>query len=134
MEHRDYLLRQLDTFGKALASVLARLSGIDSDTSPSHKMELMDTCLTENLSLSVQELAEMDEKDFVEQLIQERALNPENLQNLSCVMEIYAGTCENPLPLLNKILLIEEYILADSTTYSLEQHQRIQYFKALLNL
>lgn len=134
MEHRDYLLRQLDRFGMALASVLTRLLGDDSNISDPIKIEIIYECLSENLSISVRELTEMDEKEFVEQLIQERALNPENLQSLSTMLEIYAGVCEKPIPVLKKILLIEEYILSDSTTYSLEQHQRIQYFKALLNL
>lgn len=134
MEHRDYLLKQLDQFGKALVSVLSRLSGIDSNSSPSIKMELIDESLTEHLSISVQALTEMNEKDFVEQLIEEKTLNPENLRNLSTVLEIYAENCDNPMPVYKKILLIEEYVLSDSTTYSLEQHHRIQHFKALLNL
>lgn len=121
MEHRDYLQRQFDRLGKALANALSKLYGFDSSARLSEGMELLNEVLMEELDLDLDGILIIADEAFINYLLNELRVSHSSMEKLAEVMVLMSKNGENGQNLLKKSLLIYEFLQVNSETYSLER-------------
>jgi len=136
MEERDYLKRQLDQLGRVLGMLIARLLG----TNPEGQMEsqaFVNQALNDELQLDIPKIIDMESEYLLFTLTNEKNLNNDNLEKLAYLFLLLTED-ENNLNeserknLLQKSLIIYEYLQATSDTFSFERHTNIERIKANL--
>ena len=136
MEERDYLKRQLDQFGRVLGMLIARLL----KTNPEGQMEsqaFVNQALNEELQLDIPKIIDIESKYLLFTLTNEKNLSNENLEKLAYLFLLLTEDEDNLSEserknLLQKSLIIYEYLQAASDTFSFERHTNIERIKANL--
>jgi hypothetical protein len=139
MEQEDYLKKQIDQLGRVLGKILSDLLGYMSRGEAAQGIEAVRRDLKTGLGLDVDELLSLPAGQFLETLRTEKKLNSAALEKLSEILLLMAG---NPEPgmktgpaarsLLEKALVLDEFLETASTTYSMERKNTIRRIRSLL--
>jgi len=132
MEQRDYFLRQIDQLGKALANVLASLLSKGYQGNVLDGMEMIDQTLMDNLNLDMLALSEKDDKTFIDFLLNDLRISPNNLEVLSETMIVYGNSSDRKIKIYQKALILLKYIQETSVDYSFDRDTRIKEIELII--
>ena len=121
MEQRDYFLRQLDQFGKALSQVISKLLGPEYNGNASLRMETVDQVLKGQLNITVNDLLEIPEESFLNKLENELGVSPNSFELLADALLL----AENSSRSINRSLILLREVKERSSEFSLDREQKI---------
>jgi hypothetical protein len=121
MEQRDYLQKQFDQLGKALANALSKLYGLNGTERLTEGMEIVNDVLVEQLDMDIESFLSIKDVQFMEYLLNERHVRHENLENLATTLNLLGKESKKGASYLKKALLIYEYLQLNSESYSYDR-------------
>jgi len=125
MGQEDRLKKQIDQLAKALAKMLAKLSGI-KQTNTAETVEQVNQNLKAELNLNLDELAGLSDDQLISTLTHNYKLNNGHLSLLADIIYTSAKLqAEGSDQLSQKALVLYRHLAATSENYSLEWHNKI---------
>jgi hypothetical protein len=131
MEERDYLLRQMNSLGRALGKLISDLLKNNNKISLDI-IEITNNTLINEINLNLISLINSSDDSFIDLLVNKKELDIDSLENL---VEILIKNSESNtnnyftkgeiLKLYNKCLLIYKHIDENSKIYSIERQNKI---------
>ncbi|WP_448700418.1 hypothetical protein ACFGVR_00760 [Mucilaginibacter sp. AW1-3] len=123
MGQEDRLKKQIDQLAKALANLLARLTGLNSANTTFEAIEQVNAKLKDELKLDLDELADLPDDSFITNLTTTHGLTNAHVNLLADV--IYTTVKLHPHPsqakkLSAKALLLYKHLAAIEKNYSLD--------------
>lgn len=123
---QDYLLNQVDRFGRALAQLLGKLAGAKG-------AQLLEEVATARQTLQehgvdIDQWKELPAAELIDVLKKDERLTEENLQKLGDLLYIFTNTSSDHTEqrqLQSLTLIIYQYLTSTSSTWSLERQQKI---------
>lgn len=136
MEERDYLKRQFDQFGRILGQLIARLLKLKSE-GQTESFVFVNQALTDELQLDIPQIINIESEFLLFTLIHDKKLNDDNLDKLAYLFLLLAEDADNlndneRKNLLEKSLLIYEYLQGTSDTFSFDRHINMEKIKTIL--
>ena len=138
MEQRDYLMRQIDQLGQALAKALAGLLGLEKPSQINEAIKTTNQFLKNELALDIEDLVAIPSADFINILIIEKKFTIESLRKLADILLFIADNSSNEKEqttrnkLYSKCLIILEYLEKTETTCFFDQKMIIERIKNIL--
>ncbi len=127
MGQEDRLKKQIDQLAKALAKMLAKLSGI-KQANTAEAVEQVNQNLKDELNLSLDELTGLSDDHLINILMSHHQLNNGHLSLLADIAytsaKLQSGTVSSD-KLSQKALILYQHLAATSKNYSLEWHNKI---------
>jgi hypothetical protein len=133
MEERDYLLRQMNSLGRALGKLLSDLLKNNNKSNPDI-IEITNNTLINEINLNLISLINLSDDSFIDLLLNKNELDILSIENL---VEILIKNSEfninnyftksEILKLYNKCLLIYRHIDEISKVYSIERQNKIAF-------
>ncbi len=136
MKQDDYFLKQIDILGRILGKIVSDLLKLKSKGEIMEGIETITLALKNELDLNLNEIIYLNSKDVLKFLQEERKFNNDNLEKLADILYILGdnSNSENKIPLLEKSLIIYEYLNKNSTTYFPERIKKIEKINKVVNL
>jgi radical SAM superfamily enzyme YgiQ (UPF0313 family) len=130
MGQEDRLKRQIDQLAKALANILSRLTGADSQANVLDAVDLVNTKLKNELNLNLDELTEVTDEELIAQLTHTYGLNNTHFTLLADIIYEAAKSLNiadetRSRKLFGKALVLYKHLAATEKNYSLHWHNRI---------
>lgn len=135
MLRRDYLVKQLEEFGKAMALLL----GLKRDGRMPEFEEELKRLTTKYTGLEISYVEGMPENDLLRILTEDKKLNDEQLKMLADLLYEKAGTYmdesneTSAMSCYRRVLQLYTFLQANATIpYSLEVHYRVKLLQQML--
>jgi len=138
MEQRDYLMRQIEQAGRALAKVMADLTGLKNQGKVHEGIEQAEQSLQDELDLSIEKMTGIPLDQFIHTLKEKEHMFAENFeQTADLLVEIaegyrQQGSLEKSRALYQRALVLYEYVEEAGSSFSFNRHSRMQKIKELL--
>lgn len=133
MEKQDYLKRQIDQLGKALAKVFSILSGSKNNGQISAALDFTNQTFEKELGMEIPDLLDIPTDEFIDTLISQKKLTKDNLNQLAEIFHLLTEIqSENKKRLSEKSLTIFEYLEKVEHVYSFERQRKIMQLKGNL--
>jgi hypothetical protein len=132
MERRDYLMRQIELLGQALANALARLLNLKQPVPGGLSLDEIKQVYSDELDLSLDLLLETPKEDLVEVLTARVKFIDHHLEKMAGILtetaDLYesSGDPETAVNLFEKSIRIYEHLQETSGSYSLERIMHIR--------
>ncbi|MFY0601577.1 MAG: hypothetical protein JXR03_18015 [Cyclobacteriaceae bacterium] len=123
MERRDIIKDEIERLGQVLGMILARLIGKNPDYQEAESY--IEEQFSEKLGFDFTSLDQMDDKELLHYLIDERQFSYENLEQLSQIFE-YQAKKSSSKKSFQKSLMLLKYVHDHDSTFSFEREARIQ--------
>ncbi len=137
MPQEDYLKKQIDQLGRVHGEILADMIGLKSKGRIFAGKEDFDQILKEVLDIA--DLTEIPADVFIATLISCNKFNYDNFEKIADILFLIAEEAEQGdkwnskrIKLLERSLMIYEYLDKSSMTYSLERHLKMEKIKNFL--
>lgn len=127
---QDYLLTQIDRFGRALAQLLGKLAGAKKEQLTEEMVAAKQT-LTE-LDVDIDKFTAVSPAELVEMFKKDERLNEENLNRLGDILFILTENCADPAEkdkLKTVTLTIYHHLDSTSSTWSLDRQRKVEQLK-----
>jgi hypothetical protein len=140
MEHRDYLMRQIEQLGQVLAQMLAWLLGIRKKGGGSLGVEEIMHTYKSKLDIDLEELIQIPEKDLILFLKRKNEHFESHLEIMADILHETAlyylkyERSEDGKNLLRKAIVILEYLQSSSKDYSIDRMLKIENYNKTLDL
>ncbi|MDY6800865.1 MAG: DUF6483 family protein [Bacteroidota bacterium] len=135
MEKQDYLKRQIDQLGKVLGELLGKITGNGKNPDASETIEEVSQVLLENIYCDIEELLNIPEEGFIDKLTKNHLLNDSNLETLAdLLVEVAKYHPSNKNGLLQRALMMYEYLEKSNMTFSFTRNQKMESVKEVLSL
>ncbi|NOU16223.1 MAG: hypothetical protein HOO91_01510 [Bacteroidales bacterium] len=132
MVYRDYLKKQIDELGRVLGKLLADLISLKTQGKTEQGIEIVNQTLKTELDLDLSEILSLSEEEIIEKL---EKMTPDYK-----LIGVYADIIYEMLDdlnyekakkadLLKKILALYEHVEKKSSTFSFENHTKIELIK-----
>ena len=133
MEERDYFKKQIDILGKVLEKLLTQLIGKKSNSTGATGVEITNQVLKSELDMDILDLICLPKDKLIDYLKNKKQLSNHNIELIADIVIASIATDSktnftdknNKLNLLEKCLLVYEYIQANDKIYSLERNRKI---------
>jgi hypothetical protein len=134
MQKEDFLKKQIDQLGLVLGKMLADLLGLKTQGQIQLGISIVNQALKEEISLDINDLVLIPKEEFITKLLESKSFNNENLEKIADILLLIGVDSQNSMKkdLLERSLLIFEYINKTTSTYSFERHLKIQRIKDIL--
>ena len=139
MQQEDWLIRQINQLGRVLGKILADLLGLKTKGQVGEGIEAAEQALKGELDLDISHLAAMPTDRFIITLREGKQFTDENFEMLADIFLIVAEELDQndrdngkKKQLLEKALIIYEYLDKSGSTYSFERHNKIEKIKSTL--
>jgi hypothetical protein len=136
MQQEDWLIRQINQLGRVLGKILADLLGLKTKGQVGEGIEAAEQALKGELDLDISHLAAMPTDRFIITLREGKQFTDENFEMLADIFLIVAEELDQndrdngkKKQLLEKALIIYEYLDKTGSTYSFERHNKIEKIK-----
>ncbi len=135
MNQEDRLKKQIDQLGKVLGRILADILGIKTQADASIGFDSVYQELKTELDLNMDEVLDWPMDELVVKLKTERNYTHAHLELLADILyNLQDGTnTTRSVELLERALVIYEYIQENDAAYSFERMNKINRIKAYLN-
>ena len=135
MKQDDYFLKQIDILGRILGRILSDLLKLKSKGEIMDCIEITTQSLKNELDLNLNDILILNSDAFIKFLLEEKKFSNEHLDKLAEILYVlaYNHSSENRINILEKSLLLFEFLNKRSTTYSLERMARIEKINEVLN-
>ena len=134
METRDFLQKQIDQLGQALAALFNKLSKKADQSIPVKDDETIQT-LQDDLFIDLERLSGLSQDELMEFLINERGYSFENLENLTKVIFLISSKADEHSIIDKNLKSLEHsiltYLTANDKNFSLERKMRIEHLKSI---
>ena len=138
MEKRDYLLDQIESFGRGLAQLLAQVLRTSGPGKTEFLIDETSQTLKDELDLKLSDLMAIPPQDFVRVLTEEKKVREQDLSLMADLFYELADGLEAPdhsvlrTQLFHHALALYEHLDRTSTTYSFERPHKIGHIQAYL--
>ena len=111
MEQQDYLKKQIDQLGQALAKIFSVMLGLKNNGQINAGIEITNQSLKTEIDLDIENLLDIPTEDFINTLITQKNITNDNLDKLAEILLLIAdnGQLDNK-KLYEKCLAIYEYL------------------------
>lgn len=135
MENQDYLKRQIDQLGRALAEIFSVLTG-SKNNGQGVELNFVNQIFEDELGLEISDSLDIPTDKFIDMLVNQKNLSIDNLNKFAEILLLIAKIRQDDTNILfEKCLVIYEYLEKAEDVYSLERQWKIkQIKKALINL
>jgi len=140
MPQEDFLKKQIDKLGQVLGKVLTALTGLKMGDDIKNAIEAIDQTLKEQLGLRIHDLTEIPRENFMVTLQENKNLSDNNLEILADILFSLAvetgyqeEDSEENRKLLERSLIILQYLEKESATYSFERNYKIEEIQNILS-
>lgn len=132
MQRRDYLDKQIDQLGRALAKMLAQALGLKSGAEAN--IDTVNQMLQQELDIHIDDLIAAPESGFMENLQATGKFNSENFEKLADLLLVVAESdVAKSTAAYRKCLMIYESIDQSDKIYSVARQQKIKIIKTRLD-
>lgn len=121
MLQKDYFQRYLDQFGKALAQVLAKLTGTDYSGDAALRMDALRKVYLEELNLDIEKVIAQEDDKLISFLFEELGLAKENAELIAESLLLY----EDSGNARQKAGILLQFHQRNSDNFSLDLQNRI---------
>jgi hypothetical protein len=136
MQQEDWLIRQINQLGRLLGKILTDLLGLKTKGQVGEGIEAAEQAFKNELDLNVDDLISIPTELFIKTLQEGKQFKNENFEMLADIFliiaeELYQNDRDNGKKkrLLEKALIIYEYLDKLGSTYSFERHNKIEKIK-----
>lgn len=132
MVYRDYLKKQIDELGRVLGKLLADLMTLKTQGKTEQGIEIVNKTLKTEFDLDIYKIMSLPKEEIIEKL--EKITSDYRLIGVyaDIIYELLDGLNyekAKKVELLKKILALYEYIEKKSSTFSFENHTKIEMIK-----
>lgn len=133
MEQQDYLKKQIDQLGQALAKIFSVMLGLKNNGQINAGIEITNQSLKNEIDLDIENLLDIPTEDFINTLITQKNITNDNLDKLAEILLLIAdnGQLDNK-KLYEKCLTIYEYLEKVENIYTLNRQWKIERIKNVL--
>ena len=133
MEQQDYLKKQIDQLGQALAKIFSVMLGLKNNGQINAGIEITNQSLKNEIDLDIENLLDIPTEDFINTLITQKNITNDNLDKLAEILLLIAdnGQLDNK-KLYEKCLAIYEYLEKVENIYTLDRQWKIERIKNVL--
>ena len=132
MERRDFVEKQIDQLGQALAAIFNKLFKRTDPVIPIRHSEIIQT-FHDDLSIDLEKVSELSQDELMEFLINERGYSFENLEKLTKIISLFNSKRDATLFTDNTLSGLEfsilNYLTANDKNFSFERQMRIDHLK-----
>jgi hypothetical protein len=133
MEQKDYLTRQIEQMALVLSKLIGRL--LNADDTPSIDLEETSSFqeIETELNIDFHAFISLSNQDFLDKLLYEHHFTSAHFESLAEVFYLMLTKKEanNQKLLIEKALLIFDYLEKKEATYSTSRQQKIEILQAL---
>ena len=127
---KDYLKKKIDKVAILLAELLSKVTKTEFAFTKEEFASEFDKILTEEKTLSLPLLLEMEEKDFVKNLKERYEFNPNHLYLLGDLLYHYSQNFQEQKNNLNsKVVTLYENCITEGIAVSLDKYKLIERIK-----
>jgi hypothetical protein len=137
MEQEDFLKKQIDQLGQALARLLGRILGLKNQEKETEIVSLVDNTLKNELGIDLSRLINTPKDRLIEIIKQNKEISNENLDRLANILiDIANGEQNKEIKKLyfERILEIYKYVEKNDKTYSYERFQKMERIKTKISI
>ena len=127
---KDYLKKKIDKVAILLAELLSKVTKTEFAFTKEEFASEFDKILTEEKTLSLPLLLEMEEKDFVKNLKEKYEFTPKQIHGLANLLYQYSQNFQVQNSLNGKVVALYENCITEGIALSLEKYNLIEKLKA----
>jgi hypothetical protein len=134
MQQSDYLLRQIQQMTEALVSLIRQLLGLKNPAAEEEAWEATNEMLHEHLGINLDDILEIPSQNIVNTLLQQKSIDPSNLDLFSEVLILNARIYKNRPQQSNLLNAAREILIwsdQHSNTFSLRRQQLLDQIEKL---
>ncbi len=138
MPKEDYIEKHLNQMSRALGKVLFNAMGDSNEGQIKLSVELLEQKIEEVLDLPFEKTIELNNDEFISELINKRDFNEDNFQKLAdllfqlALMNQSQNNQEKSVRLFKKCLALYLQVDKTSTVFSFERNQRVKMINKLM--
>ncbi len=138
MPKEDYIEKHLNQMSRALGKVLFNAMGDSNEGQIKLSVELLEQKIEEVLVLPFEKTIEINNDEFISELINKRDFNEDNFQKLAdllfqlALMNQSQNNQEKSVRLFKKCLALYLQVDKTSTVFSFERNQRVKMINKLM--
>ncbi len=134
MEQRDYILREIEKISVVILAILGKFKRIKSKKQFEQERTMIDNQLEETSGLTIDKLLSFTEEEIILFIDVNEGFDPGNMELLADLLIAFAeNSPENESRnLINKALIILEYVDRETKTFSMERSSKISCLKERL--
>lgn len=130
MEQQDYLKKQIDQLGQALAKIFSDLLGLKNNGQINAGLEITNQTLKNELDFDIQDLLDIPTDKFIDTLTTQKNLTNDNLDKLAEILLLIADNRQDDnKKLYEKCLTIYEYLERVENIYTLDRQWKMNRIK-----
>ncbi len=134
MEQRDYILREIEKISVMLLAILGKFRQIKSKKQFEQAKDMIDSDLKESTGVTLDDLLSVSQDDLISFMNDNKGFDKRNMELLSDLLLAFAdhSSEDTSINLINKAIIILEYIDRKTLTFSLERSSKISLLKEKL--
>ncbi len=135
MIQRDFIKRQLEELGRAIAKVITDILKLKEEGKVNEGIVMAQATLKSSFDMDIEQVQSISVDNFIEKLINEKKIIPAQLTYVGDILyetaELFEQKkdTEKAKDLYTKTLLIFNYINQTEKTYSLERNTKMEIIK-----
>lgn len=130
MEQQDYLKKQIDQLGQALAKIFSDLLRLKNNGQINAGLEITNQTLKTELDFDIQNLLDIPTDKFIDTLTTQKNLTNDNLDKLAEILLLIADNRQDDnKKLYEKCLTIYEYLERVENIYTLDRQWKMNRIK-----
>lgn len=134
MEQRDYILREIEKISVVLLAILGKFRRIKSKKQFEQERDMIDNDLKDTTGLSLVDLLSLSQEDIISFMRDKKGFDTRNMELMADLLVLFADNSseEESINLINKAVIILEYIDHETRTYSMDRSLKLNSLKEKL--